>query len=245
MSSVTRGAPKELLPIAGKPILVRVLEECALSGITDALIVTAPGKEAIEKTIAPLAGKGIPERIDFVVQPSPKGLADAIRLGRDFSAHGPLAVALPDNLFRGDVPALAQVVDLYEMGRMNVVAVVKIDAAEAARRGPTAVYPGEPVGDEYRIAAIPSKGAKTDTFDTLGAAAAYTAVGRFVFEASVFDVIDDVERTLASGQELDDVPVMQSLLRSNAITGRLIRGDFFDVGLIDGFREAAVAFSCD
>jgi UTP-glucose-1-phosphate uridylyltransferase len=135
------------------------------------------------------------------------------------------------------------VTDLYEKRQVNVVAVVKITAEEAARRGPTAVYPGELVGNEFRISAIPSKGEKTSTFDTHGAAAAYTAVGRFVFEPETFAVIDEVERSLAPGQELDDVPVMQSLLRKNEITGRLIDGDFFDVGLIDGFREADAAFS--
>ena len=246
MMSLTNGAPKELLPVGGRPVLDRVLAECAASGITDVIIVIAPGKELIEQHAASLAGaKGMPKRIEFVVQQIPRGLADAIRLGRDFAGNEPFGVALPDNLFRSESPALSQVIDLYERRSSNVVAVVKITADEAARRGPTAVYPGELIGDEYRITSVPSKGEKTSTFDTRGAEAAYTAVGRFVFGPEVFETIDEVEKSLMPGQELDDVPVMQSLLRKNAITGGLIRGNFYDVGLIDGFREADAAFSCD
>jgi UTP--glucose-1-phosphate uridylyltransferase len=244
MLSLTSGTPKELLPIAGVPILVRVLAECSASGIESVLVVTAPGKEAIENTIAPLVGaEGMPGNIEFVTQHEPRGLADAIRLGREFGGDEPLAVALPDNLFRDDEPALGQVIGMYEKSRTNVVAIVRITASEAARRGPTAVYGGELRGDEYRIESIPSKGAKSGTFDTLGADAAYTAVGRFVFKPSVFHTIDLVEKTLRPGEEIDDVPVMQSLLRDNDITGRLVMGSFFDVGLIDGFREAEAAFS--
>jgi dTDP-glucose pyrophosphorylase len=42
MQSLTRGAPKELLEVAGIPVLLRVLEECVESGIREVLIVISP-----------------------------------------------------------------------------------------------------------------------------------------------------------------------------------------------------------
>ena len=239
MLALTGGAPKELLPVAGVPVVERVARECAASGITELLVVIAPGKEAIEAHLRPLAGApGMPDRIDFVVQPEPRGLADAIRLGREFAGRLPLAVALADNLFTGATPAVAQVADSYRRAGRNVVAVVEILAAEAERRGATPVFPGHLDGDEFWIERIPDKGARTKTFDTLGAASAYTGVGRYVFEPDAFGVIDEVERALASGMELDDVPVMQRLLERGRLVGRRIQGRFLDVGLPQGYHEA-------
>jgi UTP--glucose-1-phosphate uridylyltransferase len=244
MLSLTGGRPKELVPVAGVPMLHRVVRECAESGITELLVVVAPGKEAIVDGLRPLAAtEGMPRRIEFVEQREPRGLADAIRLGRDFADGAPLAVALPDNLFVGAAPGLAQVIELHARTGKNVVAVVEVFAEEASRRGATAVFPGVLEGDDYHIESIPDKRARTKTFDTGGAPSAFTGVGRYVFTAELFTTIDEVERTLPSGAELDDVPVMQRLLARGRLIGRRMRGRWLDVGLPDGYREAEHALS--
>jgi hypothetical protein len=51
-------------------------------------------------------------------------------------------------------------------------------------------------------------------------------------------VIDEVDRSLAPGAELDDIPVLQRLLARGRLTGRRIRGRFLDVGLPQGYAEA-------
>jgi UTP--glucose-1-phosphate uridylyltransferase len=244
MLALTGGAPKELIEIGGIPVAVRVLQECATSGITEVLVVIAPDKEEIEKVLSAEAGKpGMPEKISFIVQEEARGLADAIRLGRDFARGEPMVVALPDNLFAGADPGVKQVIDTFYDTGLNVVAVVEIFASDAANRGPTSVYPGTIVGDEFRISRIPDKGERGKTFDTGGAASAFTGVGRLVFASDAFDAIDRVEATLAPGAELDDVPVMQLLLSNGRLVGRRISGKFFDVGLVAGYREASAAFS--
>lgn len=240
MLALTGGAPKELLPIGGVPVLEWVARECAASGVAELLVVVAPGKEAIERHLAPLAGApGMPARIAFVSQREPRGLADAIRLGRDFAAGEPLVVALPDNLFVGDAPAVAQLAETFARTGTNVVAVAEVSAEVAGRRGATAAVPGTLVGDEFHIERIPDKGARAGTFDTGGARSAFTHVGRYVFTADVWPVIDAAERALAPGQELDDVPVLQRLLAAGRLVGRRIRGRFLDVGLPAGYEEAA------
>ena len=239
MASVTRGAPKELLEVAGVPVVIRVLEECAKSGITDALVVIAPEKTELIERLGPIAGtRGMPANIAFAIQKEPRGLADAIRLGRAFSAGLPLAIALPDNLFSGNEPAMIQVIETHISTGKSVVAMVEISADDAARRGPTSVYPGHIEGDEYVIDRIPGKSERGTTFDTGGRSSAFTGVGRYVFNFDAFDAIDAVERSLPSGAELDDVPVMQHLLLAGGLTGCRIKGKFFDVGLISGYQEA-------
>jgi UTP--glucose-1-phosphate uridylyltransferase len=244
MLALTKGAPKELIDVGGLPALVRVLGECGASGITDVIIVIAPDKDAIVETSKRAAGlSGMPARISFVVQEKPRGLADAIRLGRDFAAGQPIAVALPDNLFADGEPALAQVIETYLKTEMNVVAVVPISAEEASRRGPTSIYEGIANQNEFTITKLPGKGERGSTFDTHGAASALTGVGRLVFTTDAFDAIDAVAKTMSPGEELDDVPVMQRLLAKHRLIGRRIEGRFFDIGLEPGYYEANAALS--
>jgi UTP--glucose-1-phosphate uridylyltransferase len=244
MRALTGGAPKELLPVGGMPLVEHVARECGASGIDELLVIVAPEKEAIAAHLAPLAGApGMPRRVAFVEQHDARGLADAIRLGRAFADDAPIAVALPDNLFVGDAPGVAQVADSYARTGRHVVAVVEIRADEAARRGATATLPGTPEGDLFAIARIPDKGARGDRFDTGGAASAHTAVGRYVFLPDVFDVIDAAERELSAGVELDDVPVLQRLLAAGTLVGRRMHGRFLDAGLPAGYAEAQEAFA--
>ena len=240
MAAVAGNLPKEMLSVAGRPVVEQVARECAASGITDLLVVVAPGKESIEAHLAPLAGAtGMPSRIAFAVQRDARGLADAIRLGRAFAREGPIAVALPDNLFVAERPALRQVIDVADATGKSAVAVVGIAAEEASRRGATAIYRGTlERGGEFRITHIPDKGAKSASFDTGGAAMAYTGVGRYAFGARLWQAIDEVDSTLPKDQELDDIPVMQLLLHAGLLTGCLIRGDFLDVGVPAGYHEA-------
>lgn len=243
MMLLTGGKPKELIEVAGIPVVVRVLEECADSGIEEALIVISPEKADIVDALAPLEGRpGMPSSISFTVQREPRGLADAIRLGRGFSAGHPMAVALPDNLFAGGDPGLQQVIDTHAATGKNVVAMVEITREEAARRGPTSVYPGRVQGSEYLIERVPDKGERGATFDTRGASSAFTGVGRYVLTADAFEVIDEVEAQLAPGAELDDVPMMQRLLSAGLLTGRVIAGRFYDVGIVSGYEEAEDMF---
>jgi UTP--glucose-1-phosphate uridylyltransferase len=239
MASLTKGAAKELLPIAGVPLVLRVMEECAASGAREVLIVSAPGKDDLNETVLGAAGApGMPERVEVITQENPRGLADAIRLGRGFAATDPFGVALPDNLFLGDEPALGQLFRVHQRTNKNVVAIVELTAANRDRYGPTAVYQGRLNGDEFIIESVPDKGPRNATFDLHGAASAFTGVGRYVFLPEVFSAIDEVEATLQRGQELDDIPVLQLLLRRGRLTGCRIRGEFLDVGLPTGYREA-------
>ena len=239
MLGLTGCAPKELIPVAGVPALDWVMRECAASGIEDVLVVVAPGKEAIERHAAERAGApGMPARAHFAVQPEPRGLADAIRHGRGFAGDGPLAVALPDNLFVGEQPGLSEVIESFQRYGKAVVAMVEIAAAEAARRGATSVVSGRLEGDDFHITRIPDKGAKDATFDPGGAPSAFTGVGRYVFTPEVFPAIDAVERALAPGAELDDVPVMQRLLARGRLIGRRMRARFLDIALPGGYAEA-------
>jgi len=239
MLAITGGAPKELVKVGGVPVLERVMAECVASGIDEILVIVGPGKHAVaDFACSRVGGQGMPAHVAIAEQTLPRGLADAIRLGRPFANGEPLAVALPDNLFVSDTPAMRQVIDTYRRTDKNVVAMVEITAADAERRGPTAAYPGRVVGDEFFIERVPEKGERTSRFDTGGAASAFSGIGRFLFLADGFDAINEVEETLPADKELDDIPVMQLLLSRDRLIGSRIRGRFLDAGLPDGYAEA-------
>ena len=239
MASLSGGRAKELLPVAGTPLLSWVLRECAASGIEEVMVVISPGKEEVAETAQGAAGRpGMPARIAIGIQHGPRGLADAIRVGRNFAGDSPLAVALPDNLFVGAAPGLAQLIAVYQTTGKNVVAMVELFQKDAERYGPTSIYPGSVHGDEFRVDAVPAKGDRGKTFDLRGAASGFTGVGRYVFSPEVFATIDEVEKRLSAGDELDDIPVMRVLLERGRLTGCRIRGDFLDVGIPSGYAEA-------
>ena len=243
MAGLSGGRAKELLQIAGVPLVLRVMEECAKSGINEVMIVSTPGKGDLESAVHAAAGTGgMPGHVEVRIQQEPRGLADAIRYGRDFAGASPLAVALPDNLFVGDAPAISQLIDCHHSTGKSVVAIAEITASNKERYGPTAVFPGRVQGNEFVIERIPGKGSRSKTFDLEGAASAFTGVGRYVFRPDVFAAIDEVESTLPSGMELDDIPVMQLLLQRSLLTGCLLRGDFLDVGIPTGYLEATERF---
>jgi UTP--glucose-1-phosphate uridylyltransferase len=243
MLAISRGTAKELLPFAGEPVLAHVLRECADSGIEHALVVVSPDKGSVVEFAKSVAGAaGMPARIDSAVQVRPNGLADAVRVGKSFAGDEPVVVALPDNLFvRTSQPAVAQVIETYAREHTNVVGLTEITADIAASRGPTPIYPGVRRGNEFQIESIPIKGARGRTFELGGAHSAMTGVGRFVFLPDAFRIIDAVERMLEPGQELDDIPVMQQMLVQHTLIGRVLSGIFLDVGLPEGYLEAARA----
>jgi hypothetical protein len=63
-----------------------------------------------------------------------------------------------------------------------------------------------------------------------------------VLPADTFKEFDDLARSLLPGAELDDVPLLQRLVRRNALVGVPCEAEFFDVGVPEGYREAVAAF---
>ncbi len=234
MAALAGALPKELLPVAGKPLLQWTLEEAAAAGIEHAVVVTSPDKPQIAEFLTTRPRHGL--TASLVVQPHPRGLGDAITCARAAAEGDEVAVLLPDNWFGPAAAAIMAVLDAHRRTRLPCVLIAEIPATGAAGRGAVGRARCRPRSDGlWDVLAVATKAP--------AAPSTLTPIGRWVFGPDVFDRFERLRARLASGAELDDVPLLQELATEGRLVGVPLAGPFFDVGLPDGYRDALAALT--
>jgi UTP--glucose-1-phosphate uridylyltransferase len=248
MLPATKSTPKELLAVVDKPLIHYAVEEAVRAGVRQLILVTSRGKRAIEdhfdRAYELETSLAVHQRYEllselrrlfpadvtyqFVRQPQPLGIGNAILCARTVVGDDPFLVIVPDELVDAEVPASTQLRDAFDRFGSAVVG-VSLAAEDEAAPGR---LEGIPFGRGlYRIAA---SGHSTPRPVPL------VPVGRFVLGPGIFDYLETTAPGPSGEVELADA--LQSLAATRAVFGCEVEGRRFDCGSKLGYLSATLHF---
>lgn len=250
MLPATRVVPKELLPVAGKPLIQYAVEEAAASGIEEIILVLAKGKEAIaehlqagaaESSTASSRNKSFSyPKIQIAWQQSPRGLADAILAASPLVGNESFAVILPDVLIDAKIPCTAQLMAAYEEHRICIIATREIPPEEIRNFGVLKIAEEidrsgtDKSADALRVSSLVERPTQID------ASSSYGIFGRYILPPEIFDCIRATRPGLHGELQLTDS--LQLLSGHVPVFGFLFAGEHYDAGSHVGLLAASIAF---
>ncbi|HYX40273.1 MAG TPA: UTP--glucose-1-phosphate uridylyltransferase GalU, partial [Pyrinomonadaceae bacterium] len=248
----TKASPKEMLPLVDKPLIQYVVEEAVASGIEAILIVTGRDKNAIEdhfdisfelehllrergKTELLKQVRAVSElaRISYVRQREALGLGHAILQGRDFVGNEPFAVMLADDIVDAEVPALKQMLRVYERFDAPVIGTMRVAGEAISRFG---VLDAEEIDEGvFRVRDMVEKPPFAEAPSDLA------IIGRYILTPDIFPEIERTPR--GAGGEIQITDAMRALLKQRPFYAVRFVGTRHDAGDKLGFLIATVAFA--
>ncbi len=217
---LTIAVSKQLMPIYDKPMIYYPLSTLLLAGIKDILIITTPhDQEGFVKLLGD--GSQIGCNIQYVVQPSPDGLAQAFILGDEFIGNDAAALVLGDNIFYGsEMGTLLKnktnpeggVVFAYHVSDPERYGVVEFD-------------------DDFKAVSIEEKPLKPKSN--------YAVPGLYFYDNEVVEIAKNIQPSARGELEITDVNNVY-LHKGRLEVGVLDRGTaWLDTGTFDSLNDAS------
>jgi UTP--glucose-1-phosphate uridylyltransferase len=248
----TKAQPKEMLPLVDKPIIQYGVEEAVASGVSNIILVTGRGKNAIEdhfdvnvelETYLDARGKTellneirkISNLINFayVRQGEPLGLGHAVLVASELVGDEPFAVILGDDVIDAQPPALAQMMDVFARVNGPVIAVERVPLDEISSYG---VIDPEPLGPGvYRIRDLVEKPSRKEAPSDLA------IIGRYILTPDIFGALTATARDRTGEIQLTNG--LRRLLSGRPLYACEIEGVRHDTGNKLGFLKAVVYFA--
>jgi UTP--glucose-1-phosphate uridylyltransferase len=253
----TKSQPKEMLPVARKPIVQYVVEELVSNGIQQILFVTGRSKASIENhfdhdpelfaALTQANKQDLLRELDFEAlkanffytrQRLQRGLGDAILCAEHFAGEEPFLVALGDSILGLNAVsrAVSRMADVFDTKRAScVIAVEEVPAEETGNYG--IVHPDEG-GDVFRIVNLVEKPAP-------GAAPSNLAIaGRYIFSPILFDMIRRVQPDKRGEIQLTDAIQFMCEEGRRVIGVKLSAEEKrYDIGNFPSYFESFVEFA--
>jgi len=241
-----------MLPLVNKPLIQYAVEEAINSGIEQVILITAMGKHAIEDYFDRsfeleyvLEQKGETEllqemrrlsnlvNICYIRQKEQLGLGHAVLIARDIIADEPFAVLLPDDIIDSRVPALKQMIEVYEQRGTSVIAVERVSPQDTVKYG--IIEPKEISHRLYQVLSLAEKPEPQEAPSDLG------IVGRYILVPEIFDALAATPPGRIKEIQLTDA--LQRLLKQQVISACEFEGVRYDTGTPSGWLEATIALA--
>ena len=253
----TKSQPKEMLPVAKKPVVQYVVEELEANGMKQILLVTGRNKTSIEnhfdfdhelmrnlretgkeELLPELAYERMRLQFFFTRQRKQKGLGDAILCGQHFTEDKPFVVALGDSILglHGLSQAVSKLIEIYEENKAAcVIAVEEVAPKEVGSYG---IVKPDGDGEVFELLDLVEKPSPKDAPSNLAIAA------RYVFSPAIYDAITETRADDKGEVQVTDA-IRLLLRRGEKIMGlRLPAKDRrYDIGNFASYFEAFMDFA--
>jgi UTP--glucose-1-phosphate uridylyltransferase len=250
----TKAQPKEMLPLVDKPTIQYGVEEAVASGVSNIILVTGRGKNAIEDhfDVATeletfLESRGKYEQLEeirkisslinvaYVRQGEPLGLGHAVLVTEALVGPEPFAVILGDDVIDAEPPALKQMTDVFSRVLSPVLAVERVPEDQVSSYGIVAAEPAPEIGPRvFRVQDLVEKPARADAPSNLA------IIGRYILTPDIFEALKATSKDQSGEIQLTDG--LRRLLSSRPIYACEIDGVRHDTGNKLGFLKAMVYF---
>ncbi len=249
---VTKAQPKSMLPLVDKPIVQYLVEEAVSAGIEQIIFVTGKGKRSIEdhfdshfeleylleqkgKEEALVQVRGISDMAEFffVRQRYARGNGDAVLATRSFIGDEPCAVLFEDDIVDSEVPAIQQLIDIYQKYQDPVIALTRVPHNEVSKYG---IIEGTQISERlFEINQFVEKPKPTETQSDLA------VIGKYIITPAIFDELERLKCSVKGELGLDNAFI--ELLKNKPLYGYEIEGRRYDCGDKLGYIQAVIDFS--
>jgi UTP--glucose-1-phosphate uridylyltransferase len=248
----TKAQPKEMLPLVDKPIIQYGVEEAAAAGVSNIILVTGRGKNAIEDHFdvnveleSFLEARGKKEQLaeirrisnainlSYVRQGEPLGLGHAVLVTRNLVGDEPFAVILADDVIDASPAALAQMIAVFNDVQGPVLAVERVPKSDVSSYGiidADEIRPGV-----YRIKDLVEKPPLAEAPSDLA------IIGRYILTPDIFPALEATASDRTGEIQLTNG--LRRLLKDRPLYACKIDGSRHDTGNKLGFLKAVVHFA--
>ena len=253
----TKAVPKEMLPVAGRPLIQYAVEEAVASGLETIILVTSDSKRLFAEHFRRdtrlenlLRERGKIEDAELIrrvaelaeictiCQVQPLGLADAVRTAQPLVGNEPFALILPDVLIDSEKPCIRQLIECYERHPGCILATRMVDACDAARFGMLDSIPVCSESSNQRVLKVISL---TERPQHTISESGYGIFGRYVLETGIFAAIERTKPGFAGELQLTDA--LQTYCALGPVYAYRFEGHHFDAGSPTGFLQANLAYA--
>ena len=259
MLPATKAIPKELLPVYDRPIIEHVVKEAIAGGVTEIILVTRSGKEAIEnhfdahyelehrlerkgkETILGTVKNIIPEhvKVTSIRQADALGLGHAVLCAKHLLNNEPFAVLLPDVLVldresRERNYSFAKLVQAWDKTEVGQVMVERVDSDMIENYGVADL--GGAVSEAFDSIALKGLVEKPSSEE---APSNLAVLGRYILPSRVLDLLENTKAGVGGEIQLTDA--LDELLKTDGLNSFETDAEIHDCGNKQGFLSANLA----